>query len=227
MPGNILLRSLSEPHYRRLIQDLTPVEMAFKKLLSSPGERVRFVYFPLTGVISVVSDLGGQIVEVATVGNEGFVGVPLFLGTERSTLTVVSQVPGHGLQLSAEQFKEHLRAIPELHRVLQLYTQAFIHQIAQSAACNRAHDIQQRCARWLLMTHDRVESDRFPLTQEFIGQMLGVRRPQVSKAAAALQQAGCIRYARGIVNITNRPGLEALACVCYRIVKDEYDRLLG
>ena len=169
----------------------------------------------------------GQIVEIATVGNEGFVGLPAFLGSDSSTVRMLCQIPGECLRMKAAEFKAAIKNGGALHRLLNLYTQALINQISQTAFCNRAHAIEQRMARWLLMTHDRVEGDEFPLTQEFLGQMLGVRRQQVSQVASALQNKGLIRYVRGVMSIVDRRGLEVVACDCYRIVRQQYDQLTG
>jgi CRP-like cAMP-binding protein len=193
-------------------------------------EPISHVAFVLSGVVSIVTpaldDDGGSI-EVATVGNEGMVGLPLFLGTPRAALDAFVQVPGELLLMSARHFAQWLEDEPRLTRVLNLYTQALITQIAQSSACNRLHPVQERCARWLLMTHDRVNSDSFSLTHEFLAQMLGVRRASVSTTAAALQGEGLIRYERGIIEILDRPRLEDAACECYQIIEKEYTRLVG
>jgi CRP-like cAMP-binding protein len=152
--------------------------------------------------------------------------VQLLLGATKMPSRAIVQIPGSALRVSAEAFKGALRRNPAFHASLLRYTMALINQIAQNAACNRAHPIEERCARWLLMTHDRVNgSDHFPLTQDFLAQMLGVRRAGVSVAQAILQKAGLIRYTRGTIYILDRPGLEAASCVCYRIIRAEFDQL--
>jgi CRP-like cAMP-binding protein len=169
----------------------------------------------------------GTVVELATVGNEGMVGLPVFLGGDTMPLKAFVQIPGDAMRMKADVFKDSVNQGSPLHGLLQRYTQALFNQVAQSTACNRVHSIEERCCRWLLMTRDRVESDGFPLTQEFLSQMLGVRRPSVSVVAAILQKAGLIRYSRGRITILDREGLEAAACECYAIIKQEFDRLLG
>jgi CRP-like cAMP-binding protein len=187
-----------------------------------------YVLFPLSGIISIVMEMeNGAQIEVATVGNEGMVGVPLFLGAETTPGRAFSQVPGQSLRVPADVFKEEVQRRGKLEHMLQRYTQALFVQTAQSTACNRLHTIEQRGARWLLMTHDRVDGDQFPLTQEFLAQMLGVRRASVSEVAGEFQRAGLIAYARGNIAILDRQGLEDASCECYRVVRDEYERLLG
>jgi len=200
--------------------------MALKKVLYEPYKPIQYVYFIDCGVVSLVSIMeDGATVEVGTIGNEGMVGLPLFLGAGTTPHQTFVQVPGTATRIQAEVFKRVVSPNSFLHSLLQQYTQALFNQISQSAACNRLHSIEERCCRWLLMTHDRVESDQFELIQEFLAQMLGVRRAGVSVVAAMLQQAGLIRYSRGKMNILDRAGLEAGSCECYAIVKREFDRL--
>jgi CRP-like cAMP-binding protein len=179
-------------------------------------------------VASVVAENGhGPSVEVATVGNEGFVGTPLLLGTDRSPAAAFCQVPGHGHRMSAAAFQREVRRSGDLSAIAHRYVQALMTLYAQSVACNRLHSIDQRAARWLLMTHDRVMADTFPLTQEFLSQMLGVRRAGVNVAANLLAEAGAISYSRGVITIVNRRALEKAACECYRVIRHEFDRLVG
>lgn len=193
-----------------------------------PGERIEQVFFPDVGVVSMLmSGAEGELIEVATVGREGFVGSSLVLETDEASSIVFCQVPGAGHRMSASDFCEILQAEPALRRMALRYTQALMTQMAQNAACNRIHDIQERAARWLLMTHDRVDGDVFPLTQEFLAQMLGVRRQAVNIAAGILQQAGLITYTRGVITIVDRPGLESASCECYGVIRDNFERLLG
>jgi CRP-like cAMP-binding protein len=199
-----------------------------RTLVFEQGEPIEWVAFPLSGVWSLLSMMeDGRSVEVATVGNEGFVGLPVFL---RATLTAshraMVQVPGRAITFGAAAFLDLSNSGGEFQAALQRYAQALITQIAQTAACNRLHPLEQRGARWLLQTHDRVEGDEFPLTQEFLGQMLGVGRQAVNEAAQSLQDAGLIRYARGVVTVLDRPALQAAACECYDVVRGEFDRLL-
>ena len=225
---NRVLAALPQADAERLLARLAPVTLSLRQQLLQPGEPIQTVYFPLTCVCSLVITVeGGGTIEVATVGNEGLVGLPVFLGSASSPGAAFCQVAGQALRLSAEALREETRGGGPLHDVLLRYSQGLVNQIAQSAACARLHTIDQRCARWLLMVQDRVGAERFPLTQQFLAQMLGVRRAGVSAAAGILARAGCIRYARGVITVLDRAGLEAAACACYRVVQDEFDRLLG
>ena len=181
----------------------------------------------MSGVGSLVHTMtNGQAAEVGTIGNEGFVGLPILLGDERGPTSVYVQVPGAGLRMKAEIFREELERSGPLRGIMLRYAHAFFNQVAQSAACAHFHSLEQRCCRWLLMTRDRMPSDHFLLTQEFLAMMLGVRRAGVTVAASALQRAGLIRYDRGRVAILDRQGLEERACECYAVSKEEFDRLL-
>ncbi len=169
----------------------------------------------------------GSTVEVVTVGNEGIVGLPVFLGTGSMPMEVFIQIDGDAVTLPAHLFRDASSNGGALRPLLDRYTQALLSRIAQSGACNRLHPIDQRCARWLLMSHDRVPGDDFSLTQEFLSQMLGVRRASVTTAATILQRAGYIRYRRGRIRIADREGLESASCECYRVIRSEYERLIG
>jgi DNA-binding MarR family transcriptional regulator len=186
------------------------------------------VFFPIDCVLSTVAEgAGGEVVEVATVGNEGMAGISVFLGVGSSaTLQTFAQISGDVLVLRAEDFTAHLQANARLRDVMGRYTQALLTQISQSAACNRLHPAQERMARWLLMTHDRVGKDEFELTQQFLAQMLGVRRSTISEIANELQTEGLIEYARGRIVIRRRAGLEERSCECYQLIRAEYSRLL-
>jgi CRP-like cAMP-binding protein len=186
------------------------------------------VYFPTDGVISLVTPVQtGAIVEVATIGNEGVVGVPLVQPLTGFAVRAITQVAGHGLRLEASRFTELVANSRTFQTLIERYTQALFGQIAQAAACNRLHSSEERLSRWLLMSRDRVESDDFMITQEFLAQMLGARRSTVSVSAGILQRAGLIRYARGHVTIVDRSGLEAVSCECYGVIKTELDRVSG
>jgi CRP-like cAMP-binding protein len=225
--GNRILAGLSEQHLEHLRPHLRRVNLEVRRSIWEPNQPIHTVYFPLTCVTSVIAlDEAGGAVEVGTIGNEGMVGLPVFLGARSATGRAFTQIAGEAWELSTEQFLPASQN-GQLREVLQRYTQGFVTQVSQSVACNRLHVPKQRLARWLLSCRDRVGVDQFPLTQEFMSQMLGVRRATVSEAASALQEDGLIRYSRGILTITDRPGLEAAACDCYRIVRDEFDRLLG
>jgi CRP-like cAMP-binding protein len=226
--GNRLLAALPDNERERLAAHLAPVELTIRQPLYEPGKPIEHVYFPIDAVLSVLAVMDdGQAVEVATVGNEGMVGIPIFLGVSVSPGLAFCQVPGQCWQMAAGTFRELATGAGAFQQVLQRYTYAFFTQISQGSACNRLHGMDQRLARWLLLTHDRVGRDQFPLTQEFMAQMLGVRRATVTEAAGRLQQAGLVTYSRAIVTIADRKGLEAAACECYRIISDEHARLIG
>jgi CRP-like cAMP-binding protein len=169
----------------------------------------------------------GGTVEVGTAGREGMAGLPVFLGVRRSSIRATVQIPGVAARMDAELFAQLATADGPLHRAMLRYTDAFLTQVAQTAACNGAHLVEQRCARWLLMTHDRVEGDEFPLTHEFLAFMLGVRRAGVTLAMRALQDAGLVSYTRGRVTITDRAGIERASCECYRTVRLHFERLFA
>jgi CRP-like cAMP-binding protein len=205
---------------------LEPLE--FKQLLFEEGRRVDRVIFPIVGVCSLLSIAADErIVEVATIGNEGFVGLPVFLqATLMSAHRAIAQIPGEGVVIDAPEFLEISNSGGPFQAVLMRYAQALMTQIAQGAACNRLHNTEQRAARWLLMTHDRVDGDEFLLKQEFLAQMLGTEREAVNEAARALQARGLITYTHDVVCVTDRAGLEQASCECHRIVQGEFDRLL-
>jgi CRP-like cAMP-binding protein len=203
------------------------VSLDIKTVLFEPGQEIDAVYFPLDGVISLVTPLeDGAIVEVATVGNEGIVGVPLVRGGSLA-VRAISQVAGPALRIDAEPFLAELARRGALYDVVQSYIQALFGQIAQAAACNRLHSNEERLSRWLLMSHDRVGVDEFAITHEFLGQMLGSRRATVTLSAGILQAAGLIRYQRGHVTIIDRAGLEGVSCECYAVIKQELDRVIA
>jgi CRP-like cAMP-binding protein len=211
-----------------VLRDLEPIRLEVRHMLLEADKPFRHVFFVQSGVMSVIArGTKKEQLEVATVGSEGMVGLPAFLGSKHSAMTAFAQIPGEALRMPVERFMRHCEEIAQLRQAMLRYTQAFITQIAQNSACNRLHPVQERCARWLLLTHDRVDSDEFPLTQEFLAQMLGVRRPSVTVAAGALQQAGLIEYTRGSIRVVDRAGLEEASCECYSIVEAEYRRLLG
>lgn len=226
--ANRLLGLLSFKDYRRLKPHLRRVPLGYRQSLYRARQRLGYVYFIETGVGSLVNTMAsGQGAEVGTIGNEGMVGLPLLLGGDRAPTSVYVQVPGTGLRMTAARFSAELARSASMRTVMLRYAHALFNQVAQSAACNHFHTLQQRCCRWMLMTHDRMQSDQFLLTQEFLAMMLGVQRTGVSAAAGALQRAGLIRYSRGIVTILDRRGLRQRACECYSVSKREFDRLLG
>jgi CRP-like cAMP-binding protein len=199
-----------------------------RQMLIEANEPIPYVHFPLSGVVSlVIATVNGASVEVAMIGNEGMVGLPVLFGADTAPIGALVQVPGEALRMSAPAFREQVEVRGPLLRRLQLHAEALFFQAAQSVTCMRHHSVGQRCARWLLTAHDRVGEDAFPLTQDALSQMLGVRRASVSAAAARLQDQGLIRYRRGIMTIIDRAGLERVSCECYRIISAEYERLLG
>jgi CRP-like cAMP-binding protein len=228
-PGqNRVLSALSRDLQLRLLPRTEKVSLPLRQLLYEPDTPMAYAYFPLSGVISLVLPLrDGASVEIGTVGNEGLLGSPLLLGVDRGPTRAFSQVAGQSLRMRADAFRRSLQEFPDFAEVVRRYTQGLFNQVSQTTACNHVHSVQQRMCRWLLMTHDRVGADEFHLTQEFLAQMLGVRRPSVTVAAGLLQKAGLIRYQRGRIHITDRAGLEAGACECYNTVREELDRLLG
>ncbi|MGN6699663.1 MAG: Crp/Fnr family transcriptional regulator [Thermomicrobiales bacterium] len=224
---NRLLALLPEEEYNRLREHGELVAFDVKMVVYENNGPLPYIYFPISGVFSMVTELGdGAVMEVATIGNEGMVGLPAFLGAGTSPLITYSQIPGVALRLEAGVFRDLAAPGTVLHEVLHRFTQALFILTAQAVACNRLHPVEARCARWLLMTHDRVRGETFPLTHEFLAQMLGVRRASVSEVMAQLQAAGLLTYQRGVVTIRDRPGLEGVACECYGIIAGEFDRLL-
>lgn len=225
---NRLLSALEKKTYQELAPHLEKVNLSLRQTLYEPNQPIDFVYFPVNGVISMLAHMeGGMLIEVATVGNEGMIGLPLFLGAEITPGTSFSQIPGEALRMSAEHFRKAITRSVPFTKALHRYTQALMVQISQGNACNRVHSLEERCARWLLLCHDRVGADEFMLTQEFLSQMLGVRRASVNLAAAAFQNAGFIEYSRGHIRVLNRRGLESASCRCYAVIRDEYDRMLN
>ena len=223
---NRILTALPPSERQELFGLVRNVSLPVRTVLFEPGAPIDAVYFPTDGVISLVTPLhDGAIVEVATIGNEGIVGVPLVpLGG--LAVRAISQVAGHSLRVDAAAFVTLSERSQAFQRLVAKYTQALFGQISQAAACNRLHSSEERLSRWLLMSHDRVGSDQFMITQEFLGQMLGARRSTVSVSAGILQRAGLIHYVRGTVTIVDRAGLEAVACECYAVIKAELERVV-
>jgi len=215
MPSrNRLLAALSAEDKEALGNALEPIELSFKDILHDIEEPVIHVYFPTSGVISLVNEPDpGEIIEIATIGREGMAGLPVVLGIDTMPNRTLVQIPGGGFRVEAAVFARFVDARPHFLAVLMRYTLALLNQVAQNVSCNRLHEVQERCARWLLQTHDRTDGDSFPLTHEFLGQMLGVHRPTVSIAAAMLQKAGLISYVRGIITIIDRRDWKPLLAV--------------
>ena len=225
---NRLLAALPDAEYQRLIPHLERVELSFKQVLHEVGEPIEYVYFPHRGIVSLLSTMAdGSMVEVGLVGNEGIAGIPATLGDNIATTIAIVQVPGSGMRMKASVLKTEFGRGGSLQSLLLRYIQALYAFVSQNAACNRLHHLDGRLARWLLLVYDRVESNELPLTHEFIGQMLGVRRAGVTEAANTLQQAGLIRCTRGKITILNRQELEAVSCECYEIIQGEFARLLN
>jgi CRP-like cAMP-binding protein len=225
--ANHLIAALPEPDVQRWLPLLEPVTLKLGDVLYEAGGTLSHVYFPTTAIVSLLYVMeNGSSAEIAVVGNEGLVGIALFMGGESTPSRAVVQSAGQGFRMSASQIKtEFDRAGPVLHLLLR-YTQALITQMAQTAVCNRHHSLDQQLCRWLLLSLDRLQGNELVMTQELIANMLGVRREGVTDGALKLQQAGLISYARGRIRVLDRVGLEQRTCECYAVVKKEYDRLL-
>ncbi|WP_369132125.1 Crp/Fnr family transcriptional regulator [Modestobacter sp. I12A-02662] len=226
---NTVLGGLDETSLAALLPDLTDIPLPAGRVLHEPGRDITEVYFPLLGVVSVVADLGDdQIVETATIGREGVVGISVYLGATAPTERALVQVPGRAFCMSAEDLREHITDVDgPLTAMLRRSAQVLFTQVARNAACNRVHTIRRRAARWLLMTADRMDGPSFELTQHFLAQMLAVRRTSVSEVAQSLAEDGCITYSRGRITITDRPRLQAYACDCYEAIRRATDAALG
>lgn len=223
---NHLLAALPPAEQQQLFAQLQLVALGLKDPLHEPGRPIRHVYFPLTSVISLIATVDQDShIEVATTGSEGMVGLPAFLGATTSPHQSFCQVPGQAARLDVQALHQLLTANVALHHLLHRYTQATMVFLAQNIACNQLHAAEQRAARWLAHTHDRVGADTFPLTQEFLSQMLGVRRATISHSAAALQQARLIRYSRGQITVLDPAGLRGAACSCYQLIQEQFTPL--
>jgi CRP-like cAMP-binding protein len=224
---NHLLRALAAAESNRLMPLLEAIDLPLGSVLYESGATLSHVYFPTTAIVSLLYVMeNGASAEIAVVGNEGIVGISLFMGGESTPSRAVVQSAGKGLRLKASDMKEEFdRAGPVLHLLLR-YTQALITQMAQTAVCNRHHTLDQQLCRWLLLSLDRLDGNELVMTQELIANMLGVRREGVTEGALKLQHAGLISYARGRITVLDRLGLEKRSCECYAVVKKEYDRLL-
>ena len=225
---NQLLESLPSVDQRRLLAACEPVELSFSDVLYSPGERLKHVYFPLKGFISLIMPVDATAaLEVGLVGNEGMFGIPLVLGVDASPVRAVVQGAGSALRMDAASFMRELGRSAALQREVDRYVFVQLSQLAQTAACTRFHVVEARLARWLLMTQDRAHSSTFHITQEFLAFMLGVRRVGVTKAARSLQKRSLIHYSRGDITVLDRRGLKAASCACYQADRDSYDRILS
>lgn len=224
---NHLLAALPEVEWKRWSTSLERVEMPLGAVMYEPGIALEYAYFPITSIVSLLYVMeNGASAEIAVVGNEGMVGVSLFMGGESTPSRAVVQSAGFGYRLKSKLMKDEFNmAGPVLHLLLR-YTQALITQMAQTAVCNRHHSLDQQLCRWLLLSLDRLQGAELVMTQELIANMLGVRREGVTEGALKLQKAGLIQYARGHITVLDRSGLEKRTCECYAVVKREYDRLL-
>ncbi|HZI87456.1 MAG TPA: Crp/Fnr family transcriptional regulator [Pyrinomonadaceae bacterium] len=225
---NRLLATLPKNEYKRLLPDLKSVSLVLGEVLYEPGAVIKYVYFPNDSIISLISKLSeASWLEVGMVGNEGMAGLAVFMGVNSSSTRALVQGAGTAMRMSSSAVRTEANRLGDLHHLLHRYSHSLLTQVSQSSACNRFHFVDARLARWLLMTKDRLGAEEFPLTQEFLATMLGVRREGVSKAAGALQAAKLIRYSRGIITVLNCRGLEAKSCECYAIIKAETDAYLN
>ena len=227
--SNRLLNALPKDDYQRLHAHLRPHAVQQKQDMGEAGQRIAEVHFPVDAVVSILTRMDeGPSVEIATIGNEGVVGLTVAWGSEamnpRELATV--QAPGEVVSMDAGTFRAELHRQGALASLIERYTLAFFSQVSQQVACNGLHSVEQRCARWLLLTHDRVGTDEFPMTHEFLAQMLGVRRASVTVTAGILQRAGFVKFSRGRVEVVDRAGLEGAACECYGVTREVFDRLL-
>jgi CRP-like cAMP-binding protein len=228
-PGvNRLLAMLTTKEYKRLLPKLKTVILFLGEVLYEPGDVIKYVYFPNDSIISLISELSEtSLLEVGMVGNEGMAGLAVFMGVNSSSTRALVQGAGTAMRMSSAAVRTEANRLGSLHHLLHRYSHSLLAQVSQSSTCNRFHLVDARLARWLLMTKDRLGAEEFPLTQEFLANMLGVRREGVSKAAGVLQARKLIRYSRGVITILNRRGLEAKSCECYAIIKAETDAYLN
>ena len=224
---NHLLAALPEEARARLFPQLELVPLALGEVLYESGNRLRHVYFPTDSIVSLLYvTLDGSSAEIAVVGNEGVIGVALFMGGETTPSRAIVQSADQSYRLKGQLLKDEFARSEEMQHLLLRYTQALLTQMAQTAVCNRLHSVDQQLCRWLLLSLDRLSGNTIAMTQELIANMLGVRREGVTEAAGKLQVAGLVHYRRGHITVLNRPRLEARACECYSVVKKEFDRLL-
>lgn len=224
---NHLLAALSTPTFERLEGDLELVTLPLGKSLYESGDALRHVYFPTDSIVSLLYVMeNGASAEISVVGNEGLVGIAVFMGGESTPSRAIVQSAGHAYRLPGQRLKDEFNRHGELLLLMLRYTQALITQMAQTAVCNRHHSIDQQLCRWLLLSLDRLQSDQVRMTQELIANMLGVRREGVTDAAGKLQRLGIIEYSRGHIKVVDRARLEALSCECYEVVRKETERLL-
>jgi CRP-like cAMP-binding protein len=225
--NNLLLAALPAGDYERLLPHLEPAPLPLGEAIYESGDRIGHLFFPTAGIVSLLYVMeNGSSAEIAVTGNEGVIGVSLFMGGGSTPSRAIVQSAGHAYRLGAEILKQEFERGGDLQHLLLRYTQALITQMAQTAVCNRHHSVEQQLCRWLLLSLDRLPSNELHMTQELIANMLGVRREGVTEAAGRLQDAGLIRYQRGQITVLDRPKLEQRVCECYAVVKRESDRLL-
>jgi len=225
---NNLLKLLPANELEAVLAPAEQVTVESKQVIFRRQEPIAYVHFPHNCVISLVTNLeDGNSVEAMTIGADGFAGLAVFHGVESSRLTAIGQISGEAHRIPTSEFQRLARECDSLNRLLHRYSQYVFETVSQSAACNRMHVIEQRCARWLLMSQDRVGRNQFDLTQEFLAEMLGVRRPGVTVAMGTLEKAGLISHGRGRIAVVDRPGLEKVACECYRVIKERQKQLLS
>jgi CRP-like cAMP-binding protein len=226
LPANRLLNALPKSEYRRLLPELTDVTLDFGETLYERGDIISFVYFPNNSIISLLSTVAVRsTLEVGMVGNEGMVGLSLFMGIDKASTRALVQGGGSAFRMKSAAFRKFSSHTSSMHLLLHRYTHSLLTQISQSSACNRFHTADARLARWLLMTSDRMASNEFRVTQDFLANMVGVRREAVNKVTGALQKANLVKYSRGAFAILDRPGLETLTCPCYAIIRESDDFL--
>ena len=224
---NYLLAALSEETYNRLLPHLELIALPLGKVLYESGDTLRYVYFPIDAIVSLLYVMeSGASAEISVVGNEGIIGVALFMGGESTTSRAIVQSEGQAYRLKSQYLKDEFNQHGDLMQLMLRYTQALLTQMAQTAVCNRHHSIEQQLCRWLLLSLDRLPDNKLVMTQELIANMLGVRREGVTDAAGKLQKLGVIEYSRGHITVVDRPKLEELSCECYAVIKKETDRLL-
>ena len=226
-PTNRLLAALPAKEYQRLLPELEPVTMAFAEIIYAPGDTIRHVYFPNNSIVSLLAaEEHHASLEVGMIGNEGMTGIAVFMEVRTSRTLALVQGAGTAMRMTSATLRKESTQVSTFHRLLHRYAHSLLTQMSLSSACNRFHSLDARLARWLLMTHDRIGTDEFRLTQDFMSNMLGVRREGVTKAAGDLQKKKLIKYSRGHIEILDRPGLEKASCTCYGIIREDSDRSL-
>lgn len=225
---NHLIAALPEDEFIRLKPNLEPVSLSLGEVIYESGEQLEYIYFPTTAIISLLYIMeNGSTAEIGMAGNDGLVGIALYMGGSTTPSRAVVQSAGNAFRMSSRALNDEFSLGGVFQKVLLRYTQSLMTQISQTAVCNRLHTVEQQLCRWLLINHDLLQTNKLIMTHDLIANMLGVRREGVSIAAGNLQKKGLIKYVRGTITMLNRDALERAACECYRVVKDEYDRLLG